>query len=418
MKNRRTVWAIVLAAFIALSLTVCNNEPSPEPTPEPTPDLPGTITISPNGTVEGNTELTAVYSGSETVSYQWKMGENNVGTNSDKYTPTELGTCTVTVSAEGYNPKTSDPVTIGPYWTAVTDSAFGSSTINAIAWGNNKFVAVGYGAKMAYSADGVTWTPVTDSTFTIYIFPIAYGNNKFVAVGYGGTMAYSADGVTWTDELWAGRVFTAIAWGNSKFVAGEGASSGKMATSTDGVTWTAGTDSTFGTSRIQSIAWGNGKFVAGGEDGKMAYSADGVTWTAVDTGTLFDYVNSSGTTVKAAINAIAYGNGKFVAVGSSGKMAYSADGETWTAVSDSTFGTSPIQSIAWGNSKFVAGGDYGKMATSTDGVTWTAENTGTLFDYVDSYVTTRKATIYAIAWGNNKFVAGGSSGKMAYSTGY
>jgi hypothetical protein len=45
---------------------------------------------------------------------------------------------------------------------------------------------------------------------------------------------------------------------------------------------------------------------------------------------------------------ISYGNGKFVAVGDYGKMAYSADGVNWTAVADSTFGSSSsdqIQSI-------------------------------------------------------------------------
>jgi hypothetical protein len=38
------------------------------------------------------------------------------------------------------------------------------------------------------------------------------------------------------------------------------------------LTWTAVTDSTFGSSEINGIAYGGGKFVAVGEDGKMAYS--------------------------------------------------------------------------------------------------------------------------------------------------
>jgi len=39
---------------------------------------------------------------------------------------------------------------------------------------------------------------------------------------------------------------------------------------------------------------------------------------------------------------------------------------TWTAVANSTFGTSYIYAIAYGNGTFVAGGSSGKMATSTD----------------------------------------------------
>jgi formylglycine-generating enzyme required for sulfatase activity len=56
--------------------------------------------------------LTANYSGSEKVSYLWKNGETNVGTNSNKYTPPEAGSYTVTVSAAGYNNKTSAAVTV------------------------------------------------------------------------------------------------------------------------------------------------------------------------------------------------------------------------------------------------------------------------------------------------------------------
>jgi hypothetical protein len=53
---------------------------------------------------------------------------------------------------------------------------------------------------MAYSADnGTTWTAVTNNTFgTSSIFDIAYGNNRFVAVGQSGKMAYSTNGSSWT----------------------------------------------------------------------------------------------------------------------------------------------------------------------------------------------------------------------------
>jgi hypothetical protein len=56
---------------------------------------------------------------------------------------------------------------------------------------------------------------------------------------------------------------------------------------------------------------GSEKFVAVGDSGKMAYSSDGTTW-AVGTN------SPSGNN----INAIAYGDGKFVVVGNSGKTAY------------------------------------------------------------------------------------------------
>ena len=134
----------------------------------------------------------------------------------------------------------------------------------------------------------------------------------------------------------------------------------------------------------------------------------GTGWAAVTT-TIFDdqVIEYNGTkyTLRFDINAIAYGNNKFVAGSENGKMAYSSDGKTWTAVSNSTFGTSDINAIAYGNGKFVAGGENGKMATSTDGVNWTAVS--------DSKFGTNNA-INAIAFGNGKFVAGG--GYIAYSS--
>jgi hypothetical protein len=74
-------------------------------------NLSGEIIIYPSGAVTTGTELIAIYSGDETVSYQWKKGGIGVGTNST-YTPTEAGNYTVTVSANGYNSKTSAPVIV------------------------------------------------------------------------------------------------------------------------------------------------------------------------------------------------------------------------------------------------------------------------------------------------------------------
>jgi hypothetical protein len=77
----------------------------------------------------------------------------------------------------------------------------------------------------------------------------------------------------------------------------------------------------------------------------MAYSSDGVSWTAVTDSTFGVY----------AVSTIAYGDGKFVAMGGNGQIAYSTDGETWTA------GISPVtdimaRSIIYASGKFVAGG--------------------------------------------------------------
>jgi hypothetical protein len=159
--------------------------------------------------------------------------------------------------------------------------------------------------------------------------------------------------------------------------------------------WTAAAVPPLGGYPIYGAAYSGSKFVAVGDSGKIAYSTDGETWSPVTT-SQFD---------TDTINGVTYGGGKFVAVGSSGKMAYSADGETWSPVTTSQFDTSTINDVTYGGGKFVAVGASGKIAYSADGETWS------------SVTTTQFATsaIYGVAYGGTKFVAVGASGKIAYS---
>ena len=108
---------------------------------------------------------------------------------------------------------TTAPVNGPSTWTAVEGSTFDKSDIYSIAYGNNRFVAVGYQGKIAYSNDGISWTAVSDSkfpstestgsNFAFQIRTIAYGTagnagGRFVAGGYEGKMAYSDNGTSWT----------------------------------------------------------------------------------------------------------------------------------------------------------------------------------------------------------------------------
>jgi hypothetical protein len=122
-----------------------------------------------------------------------------------------------------------------------------------------------------------------------------------------------------------------------------------------------------------------------------------LSWTAVGDSTF-------GTSY---IYGIAYGNGTFVAVVNGGKALHSANGENWTDITDTKFGSSAILGIAYGGNTFVAVGVSGKTAYSADnGATWTA--TDTKFDESEGH-------IYGIACGNSRFVAVGGGGEAAYS---
>jgi len=81
--------------------------------------LSGTITINTGGSVSSYTRLYAVYSGSETVSYQWRYSSSSSssgtiisGATTPTHIPVNSGYYTVTVSAPGYASKTSSSVTI------------------------------------------------------------------------------------------------------------------------------------------------------------------------------------------------------------------------------------------------------------------------------------------------------------------
>jgi hypothetical protein len=77
-------------------------------------------------------------------------------------------------------------------WTPVTTSTF-SSYIYGVTYGGGNFVAVNGSGRMAYSSDGITWTEVPGSSpfGTLSIYGVTYGAGKFIAVGGNGLIAYS-----------------------------------------------------------------------------------------------------------------------------------------------------------------------------------------------------------------------------------
>jgi len=176
--------------------------------------------------------------------------------------------------------------------------------------------------------------------------------------------------------------------------------------------WTAVTDNPFSGGTIWDIAYGNGKFVAVGNEGRIAYSTDGINWTEVQD-------SPFSTTKKYNYNearTVSYGNGRFVAGGYQGNsefsinniIAYSSDGVTWTEAADSTFGSSTwINHIAYGGTagqeKFIASGAKGKMAYSLDGITWTAITNSRLSGGINVFYV------------GGKWIASGDYGQMAYS---
>jgi len=368
------VLTVILAMFTVLSLTGCgDNDSTNGEKSSDTSDVDTSNVDTPGGSswkVEQN-------------GYTGKWGLDVIAFGSGKF---------VTYFGEGNSDIKMSTSTDGITWTAGTDSAL-NDLVKVIAYGNGIFVAGGTKNSMSYSSDGKKWTavksvPTGDSNATIKA--IAYGNGRFVAGGStdGSKVIYSTDGITWTatdayalgntlglpNDIGKRNGVYAIAYGGGNFVA---IGKNNIAYSTDGITWINKTTSSLGLGSISisAIAYGSGVFVAvGGVTTKktdIVYSSDGgITWTAVTDTTAFDYPYNGGTS-NAIINAIAYGNGKFVVGGAKGKLATSPDGITWTALPDNTFGIpddSSIGSIAYGNGKFVvAGTDYALLVELESG---------------------------------------------------
>jgi len=143
------------------------------------------------------------------------------------------------------------------------------------------------------------------------------------------------------------------------------------------------------------------KYVAVGSNGTAAYSADINTWTTVAS-------TATGTTQ--TLNAIATNGATVVAVGNNGALRYSNDGITWNATTVSPAITANLRGVAYSTKGvWVAVGSGGTVLTSTDAVNWTATTqSGDLTAVAAVATTSNSVTTYT-------FVAVGADGTVLTS---
>jgi len=145
---------------------------------------------------------------------------------------------------------------------------------------------------------------------------------------------------------------------------------------------------------IQGIAFGNSIYVAVGSTGYIATSPDGITWTE----------RSSGTSAK--LNHVAFGDGLFVVAGDdfsgSPRLITSPDGITWTNRTVPNF-SSDLDHVSFGDGLFIVIGDS-YAATSTDGINWTERTVPNI-----------QTRMNASTFGNGLYFIFGNSGYIASS---
>jgi hypothetical protein len=232
-----------------------------------------------------------------------------------------------------------------------------------ITYGNGLFVVVGHNGYVATSPDGQNWTNRTGQSGSWY--DVIYNDGLFVAVGgyYGvhSRVMTSTNGIDWVART-AGDdtdFWRSVTYGKGLYVAvGLATSSYGSAevvmTSPNGIDWT--TRSAPGISWL-SVTYGKGIFVAVGydsylEDYRIMNSANGIDWES-----------GTGGVYNGDWAAVSYGNGLFV-VGGSNEVATSKNGIDWVVnehnYKGDAFGN--IKGLTYGNGRFVAVGESGRFA--------------------------------------------------------
>ena len=271
---------------------------------------------------------------------------------------------------------------VGSQWQVVNPSWPVMNEPNDVLFDGEQFVAVGgpvYLENQPYEArkdratiltsqDGWNWVPRL-SAADGPLNAIAHDGSLYVAVGDQGTVVTSRDAVHWEKRKvmnpsnggdYQGQ-FVSIAEGGGRFVA---VSRSHAFVSENGMEWNGHViDHTFD---IDAIAYGNGRFLAIGEKGSQTpvySSTDGMGW---------HYSASLPISYKHCN--LTFGNGLFVVTCSDGSIFTSTAGDHWKQQSSPV--TTALRDVAWGEGRFLAVGYKGNLITSVDGTAWGSERSG------------------------------------------
>lgn len=281
-----------------------------------------------------------------------------------------------------------------------------------VTFGNGHFLAVeGNSGGISVSDDGLTWTTpvlVTNRQRQASNPHLRFEHGLFLASGYEGALFASADGQSWTlCQVQRAMPFApaSLIRVGEQFWAGGGDSG--LAVSDNGSDW----DLLLPTNSFPWLAYGQGTMVAAGGNEIILSSQDGgASWT--DRSPRFNYGSFS-----PQLSGITYGGGGFVAFGYRSyyngnqnvqwsHLLASSNAIDWTQSNLDGSGY-PINGVAYGAGLFVAiqAQQNSPILVSTNGASWKAASTRP-----SNWPST-------IAFGNQRFVIGTSSGTMISTDG-
>ncbi len=228
------------------------------------------------------------------------------------------------------------------------------------------------------------------------VWKVVFGEGKFVGAGGRELSWWSHDfEETGFEEFPTFSFLDNLYYLNGKFIA-TGVDS-RIVVSEDGVDWeVVSVDSFYG---VVDVAYGNGKYVAVGgytspynylDDLGMAwFSPDGYQWSLIYDRSHLEF------------EGVAFGAGQFLAW-TWEDLYRSSNGETWTLVDDQD-GLPTFLDVDWGDDVFVAVDVSGGILTSADGVQWNPTEI------------TEGLPLYSITYRNGYFVAAGRNGRIVTS---
>jgi len=217
--------------------------------------------------------------------------------------PGSLGTKVASTSATAADD--AAVVTFTPYFYTVVGTYGGATT--------DSNQAKGFG----YDFDHLT---IRRSDMTVRA--IAFGANRYVAVGERGHVLVSDDGTSWSSAIGpAALTLSGVTYGNGQFVAvGQSSASDTRSifVSTDGLAWTPRDATTSATLAAVTVA--SSLYIAVGQAGTIVTSSDGVTWASQTCGT-GDFLSIAATQSGSEFMALAVGDNV---------VCWTSDGATWT----------------------------------------------------------------------------------------
>lgn len=250
------------------------------------------------------------------------------------------------------------PASVGP-----RSPAAGLTLTNVRANGKT-LVATGADGRLIVSEnDGRTWNAVS-SPVGANLRGVAYADGAWLAVGDLGAAAKSFDnGAHWTAvDLGSTGAFRAVAYSTSGFWVA-GANEGTVLVSREGLAgWTPAsltTDVPF----WGATGW-RGMAILTGDNGEILTSPEGLNWTLRHAPVPFEPIRDS----RAFLWQVVPGPQGLVAVGARGAVAFSPDGERWSA--PKTPLTRTLRGVAHGRGRYVAVGEDGQIGTSRNGRKW------------------------------------------------